>query len=213
MNGNDNSRVDWWAQVVHRGHRRDRGLYVVSMMHLREYGLSRTCSGTGCNYLCHRIRKSSPSLADGRTKKSAKLAAWSWILSHRASGEIYFTRSKFVAEKMTRARIHSRRLALCRVFVIYRKFGETSQKYTRESPSGNAAVCTIYSTVLLSLALRWSYLCSLNTSKSIIPGYSQSLFLAPVFRKRFKIMKHREICSRSFRGAILSRGWERGGVE
>lgn len=75
MNENDNSLVDWCAQVVYRGYRRDRGLYVVSMMYLREYESSPyTCSGR--NYLRHRIRKSSPSLADDRTK-SAKLTAWS----------------------------------------------------------------------------------------------------------------------------------------
>ena len=126
---NDNSRVDWWAQVVYRGYRRDRRLYIVSMMYLREYESSSYTCRSGRNYLRHWIRKSSPSLADDRTK-SAKLTAWSWILSHRAS-EIYFIHPKIrMAEDDTHAYIvdSTRRV----VFVIYRKFGERARNI-RES--------------------------------------------------------------------------------
>lgn len=85
----------------------DRGFYVVSMMHLREYGSSRPYSGTGRNYPRHRMRKSSLSLADERAKSAKNSPSGHEFF--RAS-EIYFTRPKFLAEDDTRVHTVSRSL-------------------------------------------------------------------------------------------------------
>lgn len=149
MNGNDNSHVDWLAQVVRRSYRCDRGLYALHRWCI--------CANRGCacprtdrNYLRHRIPKSSPSLANDRTK-SAKLVAWSWILPRRAS-EIRFAHLKFVAGDDTRAHTDD---SPCRVRYLSQFSGKNErQKYARKS-SGNAAKCTICSVDLLSFTLRW----------------------------------------------------------
>jgi len=135
--------------VVYCGYRRDRGLYVISMMHLREYESSPyTCSGIRAVIICV-----TESVNRRRHSTTNGLKALNLSRGH----EFFLALVKSISsvrnswQKMTCAHTLTTRRV---VFVIYRKFGERARNI-REShrQKRNAATCTIYSVDLFLFVL------------------------------------------------------------